>query len=554
MNLPGGFLKFLICFILLPSTSVAMAVTTTTRSNRRRVFFGGVQGVTDKKLSRQEFESRVRSVASIYGGAAPTELFVPDRTTGFYAIVSFEDPTSVEKLLEQSTKLIQEHHEWLGKVGAKQVNPRKDLNLNKFKKQGLVQYEHMKQMTIACNVVVQLPHVFVDRLIDLIESESTHVKVLGSTRTNSKGASLIFLNSSNPEETSSWLGSTSSESFLSIAIRQVYVVQSLVDHPSSMTVDEATGGHQKAEEDQIHISKRVERYLQSHSSEISSSIVDTERGEEATTIPMRLKVFPPRLQQELLLSLPTTISLSSSSMNNAKKSIAWDPKNALVFLNVVEILPSSQFHPGIHAIGISRTAPNPDPSNLDNQITKPSVIICRAQSKLQEVWTRYPYPLPSGKDTLKALDVGASPGGWTWFMASRVKHVTSIDPGALDPQVLALENVSHISKRIEDYLDDEKNENGDDDSKKVDIWVSDMCLQRMEAQVDWLLKAKECGVVGSGTFFVLTLKCILGHSKHSYDPQVKAQVDRLKGVANLVHSLHLMANKAGERTIMGYLI
>lgn len=48
-------------------------------------------------------------------------------------------------------------------------------------------------------------------------------------------------------------------------------------------------------------------------------------------------------------------------------------------------------------------------------------------------------------DRSHAVDVGAAPGGWTRFLAVTHKFdlVTAIDPGELDPEVLALENVVH---------------------------------------------------------------------------------------------------------------
>jgi hypothetical protein len=95
----------------------------------------------------------------------------------------------------------------------------------------------------------------------------------------------------------------------------------------------------------------------------------------------------------------------------------------------------------------------------------------------------------------------------------------------------------------------------------VDIWVSDMCLHDMCAQVDWLLQARRQHAIWSAQqhpiFFVLTLKCTVGHSAKSFAAQVAPQVERLKaqsaGYSNTVQVLHLLANRSGERTVMGYL-
>ena len=87
----------------------------------------------------------------------------------------------------------------------------------------------------------------------------------------------------------------------------------------------------------------------------------------------------------------------------------------------------------------------------------------------------------------------------------------------------------------------------------VDIWVSDMCLHDMGYQVDILSKAIKCGVVRSGTFFVLTFKCNRGHSKASFDEQVSEQRQRLESFSSNVHTFHLFSNRNGERTVVGYI-
>ena len=88
----------------------------------------------------------------------------------------------------------------------------------------------------------------------------------------------------------------------------------------------------------------------------------------------------------------------------------------------------------------------------------------------------------------------------------------------------------------------------------IDLWVSDMCLHSMESQVDWLLDAKNMGVLQSPTFFVLTLKCNIGYSASAFDRQVSLQLDRVRSMTRDVFSVHLLSNRSGERTVMGYLI
>ena len=88
----------------------------------------------------------------------------------------------------------------------------------------------------------------------------------------------------------------------------------------------------------------------------------------------------------------------------------------------------------------------------------------------------------------------------------------------------------------------------------IDVWVSDMCLHAMSDQVDWLLKARDAGILSPMAMFVLTLKCNIGHSAAAYDKQVEKEVERLDGIASDIETLHLFSNRSGERTIIGELI
>jgi 23S rRNA (cytidine2498-2'-O)-methyltransferase len=45
---------------------------------------------------------------------------------------------------------------------------------------------------------------------------------------------------------------------------------------------------------------------------------------------------------------------------------------------------------------------------------------------------------------LRAIDLGASPGGWTWQLASRGLHVTAVDNGPMADSVLATGMVEHL--------------------------------------------------------------------------------------------------------------
>jgi 23S rRNA (cytidine2498-2'-O)-methyltransferase len=45
---------------------------------------------------------------------------------------------------------------------------------------------------------------------------------------------------------------------------------------------------------------------------------------------------------------------------------------------------------------------------------------------------------------LRAVDLGAAPGGWTWQLAHRGLHVTAVDNGNMAPSVMATDMVEHL--------------------------------------------------------------------------------------------------------------
>lgn len=88
---------------------------------------------------------------------------------------------------------------------------------------------------------------------------------------------------------------------------------------------------------------------------------------------------------------------------------------------------------------LTTTKTSPFPSGecrlVEDHIGPPS----RAYLKLQEALTRWrAYPAPGET----CIDLGASPGGWTWVLAQLGATVRAIDKAPLDPRVASLPNVS----------------------------------------------------------------------------------------------------------------
>ena len=94
--------------------------------------------------------------------------------------------------------------------------------------------------------------------------------------------------------------------------------------------------------------------------------------------------------------------------------------------------------------------------------------VSRSEFKLLEALEIFKIKLPARG---VALDLGASPGGWTRVLRQKDQYVTAVDPGDLDPRIAADRGVRHKRMTAEQYLADEPDQ--------FDLIVNDM---RMDAR------------------------------------------------------------------------
>eukprot|EP00040_Diaphanoeca_grandis_P018075 m.95002 g.95002 ORF g.95002 m.95002 type:complete len:694 (-) comp26779_c0_seq1:183-2264(-) len=76
----------------------------------------------------------------------------------------------------------------------------------------------------------------------------------------------------------------------------------------------------------------------------------------------------------------------------------------------------------------------------------PKPVICRAYYKIEEA-AEASQMMRDCFDSASedcAVDIGASPGGWTAFLATKFKRVVAVDTGDLHESVSSLDNVSHL--------------------------------------------------------------------------------------------------------------
>lgn len=100
------------------------------------------------------------------------------------------------------------------------------------------------------------------------------------------------------------------------------------------------------------------------------------------------------------------------------------------------------------------------------QFVENKSIPSRAYLKLWELFTLYESPPKSGS---RVLDLGSSPGGWTWVLSDLDCQVISVDKASLDSQLLKRKNVTHLKK---DAFGLSPDEIGD-----VDVLLSDIICE-----------------------------------------------------------------------------
>lgn len=118
--------------------------------------------------------------------------------------------------------------------------------------------------------------------------------------------------------------------------------------------------------------------------------------------------------------------------------------------------------------------------------------VSRAERKLEEAIAVFGLPLRSGA---VAIDLGASPGGWTRVLSRRGLKVYAVDPAELAPSVAVDPNVSHQRMKAQDFLKAAPD--------KVDLIVNDMRMEPLESCHIMVECAAQLKADGYG---VLTLK------------------------------------------------
>lgn len=150
--------------------------------------------------------------------------------------------------------------------------------------------------------------------------------------------------------------------------------------------------------------------------------------------------------------------------------------------------------------------------------------VSRAEFKLLEALEVFLIDLkPRGV----ALDLGASPGGWTRVLRQHEQYVTAVDPGDLDPRVAADAGVRHKRMTAEQYLADEPD--------RFDLIVNDM---RMDVRDSARLMVRYASQLYRHGIAIMTLK-LPEHQRHPLIDQaftILREAYTIAGARQLFHN------------------
>lgn len=166
------------------------------------------------------------------------------------------------------------------------------------------------------------------------------------------------------------------------------------------------------------------------------------------------------------------------------------------------------------------------------RLSKPKGQISRSEFKLEELFRTTEFAPP---DHGLALDLGASPGGWSRILRGYGMNVVAVDPADLDPRLQTDSGIRHVRTTSNPYLEETR--------ETFDLIVNDM---RMDPAMSAGLMVKAAEHLKPGGMMIVVLKL----SRYGAVGATRNAVDRLSEVVDVrfVRQLHHNRN---EVTIVG---
>lgn len=151
--------------------------------------------------------------------------------------------------------------------------------------------------------------------------------------------------------------------------------------------------------------------------------------------------------------------------------------------------------------------------------------VSRSEFKLEEAIATFGLELPAGG---KAVDLGASPGGWTRILRQHGQEVWSVDPGGLDPRLLDDRRIHHVQTTAGEFF----RRNG----VRFDVVVNDM---RMDQVLSARMMLDAAAHLRRGGLAIVTLK---GGGKNPLDG-ARRGLDVLRQEYDVLHARQLHHNR-----------
>lgn len=126
------------------------------------------------------------------------------------------------------------------------------------------------------------------------------------------------------------------------------------------------------------------------------------------------------------------------------------------------------------------------------RLAKPKGQISRSEFKLEELFREFPIDVPEAG---KALDLGASPGGWTRILRQHGLEVWAVDPADLHPSLQADTGVHHLRATASPFLAST--------DLAFDVVVNDM---RMTPELSSQMMLDAARTLATGGLIIVTLK------------------------------------------------
>ncbi|MGW7686895.1 SAM-dependent methyltransferase [Kribbella sp. NPDC054772] len=157
--------------------------------------------------------------------------------------------------------------------------------------------------------------------------------------------------------------------------------------------------------------------------------------------------------------------------------------------------------------------------------------VSRSEFKLEEAIATFGLELPAGG---KAVDLGASPGGWTRILRQHGQEVWSVDPGSLDPRLRSDRRIHHEATTAGRFFAANR--------VRFDVVVNDM---RMDQVTSARMMLDAAAHLRPGGLAIVTLK---GGGKNPLDG-ARRGLDVLRDQYAVLHARQLHHNRNEITTI-----